>query len=152
MPYMPGSLFTHMAAGDGEVLVVAKAKKRAHDLRNMRERNIYYHRRCEARSPVGNSISLIFDKWNSRTTTVPFFTRHPGAWWQKLVQRVLCLHVMLVLIHGIPDMNYFFYSDHRIIGVPPRPVPYRSTCTCMMYYVACACATDFDACVRLVYR
>ena len=59
-------------------------------------------------------LPIIFDKWSSWTTIVPYFGRSIGGEWRKLKEDVLHLHVMLVRVHGASNRNYFFSANESI--------------------------------------
>jgi len=59
---------------------------------------------------------MIFDKWNSQTTTVPYFMRSPVDVWKKLKKAVLGMHVLLVMIHGKPNSNHFFCKCSKTLS------------------------------------
>ena len=92
-------------------------ERQMHLQAQMGERAAYYRRRWQAQQPGSNSLSLILDKWNSTTTVVPFFARSPGAWLQKLRQRLLHLSVLLVSLHTSPqNQNYFYVFNKSLKG------------------------------------
>ena len=91
-----------------------QAELRTHRLLQRTERERYYFRRAMACQPNSQSLSLIFDKWSSWTTIVPWFARSPGGAWRDAKDDVLQLHVMLVRIHGKPNCNYFFAANDSI--------------------------------------
>jgi hypothetical protein len=91
-----------------------QAELRTHRLLQRTERERYYFRRAMSCQPNSQSLSLIFDKWSSWTTIVPWFARSPGAPWRDVKDSVLQLHVMLVRIHGKPNSNYFFAANDSI--------------------------------------
>jgi hypothetical protein len=87
---------------------------RSHRNKQMDERLLYYYRRTKARKDP-NCLCFIFDKWNSYTTTVPFFTRSPLTNFASNYRHfILRLHVLLVLVHGKPDSNYFFVLNDSV--------------------------------------
>jgi hypothetical protein len=87
---------------------------RSHRNKQMDERLLYYYRRTKARNDP-NCLCFIFDKWNSYTTTVPFFTRSPLTNFASNYRHfILRLHVLLVLVHGKPDSNYFFVLNDSV--------------------------------------
>ena len=87
---------------------------RSHRNKQMDERLLYYYRRTKARNDP-NCLCFIFDKWNSYTTTVPFFTRSPLTNFASNYRHfILRLHILLVLVHGKPDSNYFFVLNDSI--------------------------------------
>jgi hypothetical protein len=59
---------------------------------------------------------MILDKWDSAKTTVPFFARSPGAWWSTSKKEVLEQHVLGVLVHDVPNRNYFFTVNPTVRG------------------------------------
>ncbi len=59
---------------------------------------------------------MILDKWDSAKTTVPYFARSPGAWWSTSKKEVLEQHVLGVLVHDVPNRNYFFTVNPTVRG------------------------------------
>jgi len=100
--------------GDERRVCELQAELRTHRLLQRTERERYYFRRAMSCQPNSQSLSLIFDKWSSWTTIVPWFARSPGAPWRDVKDSVLQLHVMLVRIHGKPNSNYFFAANDSI--------------------------------------
>ena len=100
--------------GDDQRTRELQAELRTHRLLQRTERERYYFRRSTACQPNSQSMSLIFDKWSSWTTIVPWFARSPGGAWREVKDDVLQLHVMLVRIHGKPNSNYFFAANDSI--------------------------------------
>ena len=100
--------------GDEQRVRELQAELRTHRLLQRTERERYYFRRAMACQPNSQSLSLIFDKWSSWTTIVPWFARSPGGAWRDAKDDVLQLHVMLVRIHGKPNCNYFFAANDSI--------------------------------------
>jgi hypothetical protein len=102
--------------GSRLLLLTARANLAAHKKLQKDQRHLYYKRRWLARQTESGCISLIFDKWNSQTTTIPYFMRSPASAWKVLKKLVLGMHVLLVMIHGRPNANYFFYMNGSIRG------------------------------------
>jgi hypothetical protein len=97
-------------------LLAARAELAAHKKLQKDQRQLYYKRRWMARQKDAGCLSIIFDKWNSQTTTVPYFMRAPVDVWKKLKKMVLGMHVLLVMVHGRPNSNYFYYMNGAIRG------------------------------------
>ena len=123
--------------GDAQRSCELQAELRTHRLLQRTERERYYFRRAMSCQPNSQSLSLIFDKWSSWTTIVPWFARSPGAPWRDVKDSVLQLHVMLVRIHGKPNSNYFFsandsiqcggnFTIETVIRPPPLPSVHKS--------------------------
>jgi hypothetical protein len=102
------------AQGDSTRVIELQAMLRTHRLLQRTERERYYFRRALAQQPNAPCLSLIFDKWSSWTTIVPYFGRSIGGEWRQLKEDVLHLHVMLVRVHGAPNRNYFFSANESI--------------------------------------
>jgi hypothetical protein len=103
-------------SGSRQELLNARSELAAHKKLQKDQRQLYYKRRWMARQPESGCISMIFDKWNSQTTTVPYFMRSPATVWKTLKKLVLGMHVLLVMIHGRPNVNHFFYMNGAIRG------------------------------------
>ena len=104
-------------AGDRVAWGVARAKLSAHRQLQRRERLVYYHRRHKARDEMSDCFSMIFDKWSSNTTTCPFLARSPVTCWQALKNKILRLHVMLVVAHlRGGNHNFFFTANESVVG------------------------------------
>ena len=97
-------------------LLAARAELAAHKKLQKDQRQLYYKRRWMARQSEAGCLSIIFDKWNSQTTTVPYFMRAPVDVWKALKKQVLGMHVLLVMVHGRPNSNYFYYMNGAIRG------------------------------------
>ena len=95
----------------------AFAERRAHHLEQKAERLAYYKKRELGRKPEESECcSLILDKWDSAKTTVPYFARHPGAWWSTLRKIVLKQSVTGVIVHGVPNNHFLFTANASIKG------------------------------------
>ena len=109
-----------LATHDKQQIADAKAKRVAHHLEQRNERLSYYKNREAGRTGYTSSgkscASLIFDKWDSAKTTVPFFVQPPGAWWSKLSHDALEQHVLGFLLHGIPNEAFLFTFNGAVKG------------------------------------
>ena len=103
-------------SGSRAELLAARAELAAHKKLQKDQRQLYYKRRWMARQSEAGCLSIIFDKWNSQTTTVPYFMRAPVDVWKTLKKQVLGMHVLLVMVHGRPNSNYFYYMNGAIRG------------------------------------
>ena len=96
----------------------AKAKRAAHRQKQRTERLKYYEKRELGRAGFtadGRScVSMIFDKWDSAKTTVPWFVRPPKCW-TKLSHDVLEQHVLGFLVHGSPSNHVFLFTFNGTI-------------------------------------
>ena len=46
----------------------------------------------------------------------PYFARSPHFWGSALKRRILKMHVLLVLVHGVPKTEYFYVFNESIKG------------------------------------
>lgn len=98
-----------------DLIAEVKALRASHHAEQRAERLAYYKRAEQGRS--GEScLSFILDKWDSAKTTVPFFARHPGAWWSDVKHNVLEMHVLGILVHGTPNEIYLYPFNETIKG------------------------------------
>ena len=103
-------------SGSRERLRLAKHRFHEHLALQRGQRAVYYQHRAEAMRPESDCISVIFDKWDSSKTMAPYFARAPHFWTSVIKKRILRLHVLLVLIHGIPKREYFYVFNDSIKG------------------------------------
>ena len=94
---------------DAAKIVAAKAERAEHHREHRGERLCYQKRIGLSQQGLTSCVSLILDKWDSSTTTCPFFPRAPGGFWSSCQQEVLQLHVLGVLAHLPGGKRPFVY-------------------------------------------